>query len=312
LTFNLDGHDPAFAYITELVTDVWVLRDGTVFFRGRVGPTSDVIDEDQHVVQINVFDYKEWLGRQIIGPGATLTWVNKTPTQIITDSLTYINAHPPTAIRPAITLDATKLSTGLQNFETLVGTTMKDFLAAMVGFGWQVVPTSMTALSLKCISPFYYNLNSYFVMEYGGAVKKITRNLNTGAYANEVFVSGDMALPPVVSYSSDIATNTRGPLGIVVSDPSILTATALSGRAAQELQNRNIVAATWNVELKPGAWINEHDAFLGDIVRFVVNSGRININDQYRITDLSINISDDGDQHTVSITLVRPPFVPTS
>src|SRR6516164_1544636 len=62
LQFSLDGHDDAFAYITELQTDVWVLRDGVVFFRGRVGPTQDTITTEDHTVTVNVFDYREWLG----------------------------------------------------------------------------------------------------------------------------------------------------------------------------------------------------------------------------------------------------------
>jgi hypothetical protein len=310
LQFSLDGHDDAFAYITELQTDVWVLRDGVVFFRGRVGPTQDTITTEDHTVTVNVFDYREWLGRQVLASDAPLTWRGKTKTQIITDMLTYLNGQ--SGIKPTITLDNTKLDTNLTDFDVLVGTTIRDAVALMVGFGWQVIPTSMTALSLKAVSPFYYRLNSYFVMEYGGAVMGINRSLNTASYANEVFVTGDMSLTPVFSQSTDIATNPRGPLAVVLSDPSIVGSNALSSAAAADLQNYNVVAADWSVDLAPGAWINETDAWLGDICRFVARSGRLNVNDQYRITEMTVNLNDDGSGHQVSCALVRPPFVPSS
>lgn len=309
LQFILDGGDAAFQYIQELISDVWVWRGSQVFWRGRLGPSSDNIDENSHTVQLNAFDYREWLGRQILGPGAIISWVGKTRQQIINDCLTYMNGLP--GIKPTITLDATRLSTTTIDFDVLPGTTIKDLLAALTGFGWQVVPTSPTALSIIAVSPFYYRTNNYFVMEYGGAVAKVIRNLNTAAFANSVWVSGDMTLTPIMKDSSTIATDLMGRLGTVVSDPSIVKASSLTSRATQELSERDIIAADWKATLTAGAWINQSDAWLGDIVRFVVKSGRVNVNDMYRITEMEFAISDDGQDHQVDVTLVKPPYVPT-
>jgi hypothetical protein len=167
-------------------------------------------------------------------------------------------------------------------------------------------------LSLKAVSPFYYNLNSYFVMEYGGAVAKVQRQLDTANFANRIYYTGDMALTPVEKTSADIATDIRGPLGYVGSDPQITSANQLGDAANQELTGRDLIAANWTCSLAPGSWIGASDAWLGDIVRFVVAHGRINLNDQYRITEMDIALSDDGYNHDVTLKLVKPPYVPSS
>jgi hypothetical protein len=314
-SFILDGNDPVWQYITELITDVWLYRDNQVFYRGRVGPTADNIDEESNTVSINTFDYREWLGRQVLGPGARISWDQKPRSVIIQDILNYLNTQP--GIKPHFVLDSSRLSTTLNDFDILVGTTVKDALAAMTGFGWQAIPTYATPSSpgdviIRAVSPFYYVLNDYFVMEYGGVVSSLTRQLDTGNFANTVFVSGDMNLPPLVRNSSGLATDPRGPLGVVVSDPSIITTGGLSSRANQEITSRDTVMADWKCQLVDGGWINDKDAWLGDIVRFVVNSGRVNINDMYRITDFELALSDDGMGQKVGMTMVRPPYVPTT
>jgi hypothetical protein len=86
----------------------------------------------------------------------------------------------------------------------------------------------------------------------------------------------------------------------------------LSSRANQEITSRDTVMADWKCQLVDGGWINDKDAWLGDIVRFVVNSGRVNINDMYRITDFELALSDDGMGQKVGMTMVRPPYVPTT
>jgi hypothetical protein len=314
-SFVLDGRDPVWEWITELATDVWVYRNNKLFFRGRIGPTVDNLDEESNVVTGNAFDYREWLGRQILSPSAILSWVNVPRAQIIQDMLDDLDSQP--GIKPFIGLDASRLSTTPTNFDLLPGSTIKDAIAAMTGFGWQVVPSGSGFedpgnLDLKAVSPFYYVLNDYFVMEYGGVVAKISRQLNTAGFANTAFVSGDMALTvPEVRAKSDILTDKRGPLGVAVSDPQIIDQSALVSRANEEIAARDEVAASWKCELVKGAWINEDDAWLGDIVRFVVNDGRLKVNDFYRITDFDVALSDDGQDQAVSMTMTRPPFVPT-
>jgi hypothetical protein len=316
LSFVLDGRDPVWDWITELATDVWVYRNNKLFFRGRIGPTTDTLDEESNVTAGHAFDYREWLGRQILSPSAILSWVGVPRATIIQNMLDDLNAQP--GIKPFIGLDSSRLSTSLTNFDLLPGSTIKDAIALLTGFGWQVVPSGSGFedpgnLDLKAVSPFYYVLNDYFVMEYGGVVSKITRSLNTASFANTAFVSGDMALTvPEIRRASDIATDPRGPLGVAVSDPQIIDQGALISRANEEIASRDEIAASWKCELVKGAWINEDDAWLGDIVRFVVNDGRLKINDFYRITDFDVSLSDDGQDQSVSMTMTRPPYVPTT
>ncbi|HEX4503882.1 MAG TPA: hypothetical protein VH187_22375 [Scandinavium sp.] len=307
-TFTLNGNDTVFQYITELVTDVWVYRYGQLFWRGRIGATSDAIDEQSNVVTLNCFDYREWLGRQILGPGATLSWRAQTSAKVINDMLVWILGRP--GLQPQLTLDASGLPTSTINFDTLVGGTVKDVVASMNGFGWQVIPVSQLGLNLKAVSPFYYRRNDVFVMEYGGAVAQVARSLDTGNFADSVFASGDMALAPIVQDATGIATAPQGRIMAAASDPSIVDHSHLVAFANQQATNMQLVAAAWTCVLKKGVWINQADAWVGDIIKFIVKSGRININDNYRITQMDLTLSDDGADHQVNLTLVKPPFMP--
>jgi hypothetical protein len=310
--FSLDGNDAALSYITELVTDIWVYRNGALLFRGRVGSSTDTIDgeADTYDVAFNVFDYREWLGRQMLQPSHVWSWKTKTQAQILQDLITFcINGQ--SGIHPAITLDVSKMPASTVNFDTTPGTSVKEVIGTMAGFGWQVIPTSTLGLTLRAIPSFYYALNNKYVLQFGSTIRKLTRSFDTGGYANSTVYTGDMALAPVQSDATGIATMPQGRIGETVSDPSIVDSTHLTHAAQVEAARAQAVVPSWACELTPGAWKDATDAWIGDICRFIVQKGRINVNDQYRITDINIAINDDnaaqpGD--TVTATVVKPPL----
>jgi hypothetical protein len=314
LSFSLDGNDPALPFITELVTDIWVYLNGTLMFRGRIGSTTDTLDgqADTYTVQCNAFDYREWLGRQILQPSHVWSWSSVTHAKIIGDLFTYcVNGQ--SGIHPAFTLDTSRLATTLVNFNITPGTSVKETISTMTGFEWQVFPSSTAGLTLRAISQWYYNLNNSFVMEYGGSVDQVTRTLDTSQYANSTVYTGDMNLAPVQADASGIATLPQGRIGEVVSNSAIVDVTHLAKAASDEAARAQAVVPGWTCHLAPGSWQSPADAWLGDICKFYVKRGRLFVNDKYRITDIDIQVNDDSSKASdVTLTVAKPPFLPPS
>lgn len=313
-SFNLNGADPATQYIQELVTDAWVYRNGILINRYRIGSSQDVVDgeADTYDITFNCFDYKEWLARQLLYPGRVWSWRNVPQSKIVSDLVTLV-INGQSGIHPVVTVDTSKLPTSTVNFDTTVGTSIKEVLGVMPGFGWQVIPNSTMGITIKCISPWWYALNNHFVLNYGGTVKKITRGLDTGAFGNSAVYTGSMNLVPVQRDASGIGTALQGRLAITGSDPSIVDNAHLAQAAQNFATNSQNVVPSWACDLAAGAWTSPTDAWLGDICQFVVNKGRLNVNAQYRIIKVQININDDsptGD--AVSLTIAQPPYVPSS
>jgi hypothetical protein len=314
LTFTLDGHDDSLQYITELVTDVWVYHNNVLVNRYRIGPATDSIDgeADTYDISFTAFDYREWLKRQILSPAFVWSYRGVTEGYVIRDMITKI-VNNQAGIHPPITVDDSKLSTTAINFDSTVGTSINEAIAAMTGFGWQVIPNSTMGITLVAKTPMYYNLNNTFVLMYGATISKLTRTLDTGGYANSSIMTGDMNLAPVQSDASGIATMPMGRFGLTTSDPSIVDTSHLHTAAANNAVRDQNVVPTWSCDLAAGAWRDKSDAWIGDICQFIVKKGRININDKYRITDMTININDDSTKADgIQITVAKPATVPPS
>lgn len=312
-SFTLDGSDPALQYIQELVTDVWVYRNGLLLYRGRIGSTTDTLDgqADTYSVDVNTFDYREWLARQILQPSHTWSWRGVTQAKILQDLFAYCVNQP--GIKPTFTLDLSKMPTSTVNFDITVGTSVKETIGTMAGFGWQVFPDSQMGITLRAMSPWYYGLNSHFVMEYGGTVDQVTRSYDTSGYANTVVYTGDMNLAPVQADASGIATMPQGRIGEVASNPAITDKAHLQQAATNEATRAQNVVPSWQCHLASGIWQDSRNAWIGDICRFVVSKNRLVVNDQYRITDMDISIDDDSEMgDDVTLTIAKPPYVPSS
>jgi len=313
-TFQLDGNDPALEFIKELVTDVWAFRNGVLVFRGRIGSTTDTLDgqADTYTVAINCFDYREWLGRQVLQPSRKWSWRTVTQAKILNDMFAWcINGQ--TGLHPTFTVDTTQMPTSTVNYDVTAGTSMKEAIGVMSGFGWQVYPNSLKGITLKAISPWYYAINNEFVLEYGGTVDQITRSLDTAGYANSSVYTGDMKLPPIQSDAAGISTMPQGRLASIGSNPAIVTTKQLQQAAASDASRSQNVVPSWSCHLTPGTWLSPADAWLGDICRFYVWRNRLKVNDRYRITDIEVKIDDDSNRaDDVTITVAKPPYIPSS
>jgi hypothetical protein len=74
LTFGIDGRHREATGLDELTTDahvLWTSEEGVVWqlFRGRIGGSSDVIDEDSHRMSLTALDYRALLTRRRLYAG---------------------------------------------------------------------------------------------------------------------------------------------------------------------------------------------------------------------------------------------------
>lgn len=315
LQFTLLGSDPAAQYITELVTDAWVYRNGVLVDRYRIGSSQDDIDgeTDTYTIQFSCFDYREWMGRQLLQPGRIWSWRNVPQSKVVNDLISLVITGQ-SGIQPGpITVDTSKLPGGNINYDQTIGASVREAIGTLSGMGFQVIPNSTLGLTVRCISPWYYNLNNHFVLNFGGTISKVTRSFDTGAFADSAIYTGDMNLQPIQRDATGIASAPQGRLGITGSNPAIVDTAHLAAAATNFATISQNVVPTWTCQLAVGAWQSISDAWLGDICQFVVNKGRVNVNDQYRITDITITVSDDSETaDVVSLTLAKPPYVPSS
>lgn len=314
LALTLQQSDQALQYIQELVTDVWVYRNGRLLFRGRVGTTTDHIDGETntYTIDVNIFDYREWLARQFLQPSRVWSWRGKTQAQIIQDLFTYV-INGQSGIKPVWTIDTSKMPASTVNFDTTPGTSVKDVIGTLPSVGWRVFPNSSLGVTLRAISPWYYNLNHTFVAEFGSTLDKVDRTYDTSGFADSVIYTGDMNLAPIQSDAANISTAPQGRLGAVQSNPAIVDKAHLQSAANSAATNSQNVVPTWQCHMKPGIWVDDTTCWTGDICQFIVKKGRLNINDQYRITDITINVSDDaalGDD--ITLTFAKPAYIPPS
>jgi hypothetical protein len=121
-----------------------------------------------------------------------------------------------------------------------------------------------------------------------------------------------MNLAPVQGDAAGIATMLQGRLGNVLSNSAITDTAHLQQAANAAAANALAVSPTWQCELAANVWNDMSNAWIGDICKFMVKKGRLNINDSYRITDINIDINDDSEvgSDTVTLTVVKPASPP--
>jgi hypothetical protein len=86
-TFTVLGTSDEAQLLEELITDVWVYRDGVSLFRGRVTKTTDTLNASGlHTVAVEAHDYRSVLDRRIAYTDRT--WTSAGQAQTVWDALT--------------------------------------------------------------------------------------------------------------------------------------------------------------------------------------------------------------------------------
>jgi hypothetical protein len=313
--FTLNGRHPQAAELDELATDVHVLwtppSGGSTrnLYRGRVGATSDMLNADSHQVQVATLDYRAVLARRILWSDSQLTWTATDQADIARGLLAQTQGRP----GGALGIDPGTRLTGVTRDRTYeagdsIGERIAELGEVLDGFEWAIEPTSASGLALEI---FYSQrgVNRGVVLEHGGAVSTVTRNVDPGSYANAIRMTGDSsaATPPtpVELAAADITTVAQGRWDKAFGEHSIETQAALNARAEWQLAEAQVVTPSYSLGLRPGAWEGPGHIWVGDTVRLVIYSGRLQVDTSLRVHELGVDIGDDGTE-AVSLTVGRP------
>lgn len=79
----------------------------------------------------------------------------------------------------------------------------------------------------------------------------------------------------------------------------------LDQKAAGDLAYYGVLQPTYTLGLRPGAY-SLGNPNMGDVVPLMIQTGRLNVNNQVRVVGIDYDIGDDG-QEDVILTVGRPP-----
>ena len=335
-TFTISGRSPQVPDIGELYTDLRCYRwnDNTgrddLLFRGRIGQTQDTLSVDVHTVSVTALDYRAMLSRRVIP--YWLFWTQVEQLQIAEDLVNHANTLNFYWTPPPF---GTNGSLGIQPFggrlnpdSTPLGTAAVTMLRDRTYQGGETVGEMVDNLS-NCLGGFEWEIGAdlqarfwypqrgvtveNWVAEYGSTVASLTRTVNSSTYANWVRVTGkalDPALPPMFStaYQTNLSDPGQTPWGIWQSPgsyPDISDQTTLDQQAAGLLATTALLEPSYVLDLMPGTW-NPSECWLGDTVRVVINSGRLAVDNAFRVQTVAFDISDDGTEVHATLTLGTP------
>jgi hypothetical protein len=173
------------------------------------------------------------------------------------------------------------------------------------GFDWDLTLTGVGSWRFDMWMP-YRGRATNKVYEYrSDNIQALTRQTDPSGYANSTYLTGDssVSLTPVLAEATDIATRPEGRWETSIGT-SILTQSALASRSAFYLANAEVVTPAYGLQLKKGEWRGPNDVWIGDFVTLRIKSGRLNVNQAYRVMELDIDLGESGDE-TVTLTLNR-------
>lgn len=295
-SFTIDGQHPQALLISELETDLIVYDDaGTKRFRGRLGTSGDQVAASGHQASFSAVDYRGFMGRRILWPGSTTTFtaVDQAliPWVLISDSQGLPGGNL------GITEGVGNPTGVIRTFTFAVGSKLSDLFSQVAnvtnGFDYEIDPN-------LALNVFYPQRGSatQSVLEYGGTVLSFARTLDTSKFANAVRYSGESSLTPVTAVASSFSA--AGRWESQVGDTSVLDQPTLTLKANQELATDEVPQPSYSMVLRDGWWSPEV-LWLGDSAPIVLKSGRMNVISTQRLTQVDLDLGDDGGK-TVTLT----------
>jgi hypothetical protein len=313
LEFSIDGrHDEALE-IEELVTDVHAWRDGVRLFRGRVAPTADDLDGTKHDLKVSVGDYRNVLERRLLFEGdgilsstyvadaGDVAWLLLQTTQGRTAGDLGITAGTPHPI--GLTMASTTFSAGQSITKAI------DLFAntdpATTGFEWEIDPELRLVLYPHGTGEGVGRARGRtlgVVVDYKGLAEKVSRKVDPSRYADVIRASGASGVTPATRAAADLATRPEGRWEAQIGHTDAKTAAGLGKLADADLAEGLTIRPSYSVTLRPNRWEGPAHLWLGDTVTLRVRSGRLDVLDDLRVEELSVDVDDDENE-IVTLTL---------
>jgi hypothetical protein len=293
--WTLPGRHPQTAMIDELETDLVVARDGVALFRGRISASGDTLSPNVHTCTFNAVDYRGLLARRVVWPGSQTSFDQVDQAAIAAKLINDSQALGTLGIAAA------PAATGVRRDRTYdLGSTIADLIGSLGraanGFDWDISPT----LALRVFYPQRGVVTAMFVAEYGRNVSDVNRTVASGDFANAVRFSGKDEVP---SATRVIVPGIEGRWERQLGNPDLTTAAAINEQADGAIATVSAITPSYSITLTPGVWA-PGVVWLGDTIRLLIRSGRLDVDTTARVVGASIDIGENGEE-TVSLQLAR-------
>jgi hypothetical protein len=297
----LDGTSDEASILEDLITDLWVYRDGAALFRGRmVGPTTDTIIGGKHDTKTTFVDYRGVLGRRQLYADknwttieqATVVWdlVSDTQGQAGGNIGIVQNTFPSAWAATGVTRTA-RFKAGDYLWDSI-----KKLGAMNGGFDFDI--------DMNLLAYLYYpqrGVDNGVVLDYGGVVTELpSRTFDPGQYANALRQSGATGVTPTITTAPDIASAPEGRWDAAFGDTALTTTQMVADTAAVNLATASAPLPSWSLKLARGAWGGPGHFWLGDYVVSTVNHGRLDETEKVRVYEIDITL-DENDAEDVTV-----------
>lgn len=288
VSWTIPGRHPQTALIDEMETDLVVARDGVAIFRGRINTSDDTLSENVHTCTFSATDYRGLLDRRIIWPGSTIQFTQADQAAIVRQLITETQGLG------SLGIDVSgAANTGVKRDRTYeVGAEVGDLIGnlgrVINGFDWDISPT----LALRIWYPARGSTVPNFVAEHGRNVWALRRTVSSTDFANAIRYSGDEAIPAATRV---VTPGPEGRWERQYGDPDIKTAATLAETADGAIFAVSTIEPSYAVTLRQGTW-SPGLVWLGDVIRLVARSGRLDVNTTSRVVGVEIDLGESGEE----------------
>lgn len=306
--FKVLGSSPAAMAITELASDLHLIRDRVYLDRMRIGPSTDTLDASRDDAEFHALNYRDLLARRRLYDDSTLTYTGVDRAQLVWQLIQQTQGRSGGQL--GITQGNTPtLGVTTQTFSAgdAIGEQIQNLSAvqAPAGFDWDITPVSPSALNLDVWAQRGYDRN--VLLLWGGKlIKTISREADPSTYANGIRQTGADGLTAEIREASDLATRPEGRWDATFGDTTLATQPAVADRATWQLAQSEVIQPTYTLTLTTGAWQGPGHIWLGDTVRLVIPSGRLRVDTPIRVYAIQVDLDAAGNE-TVQLTLGGPP-----
>lgn len=292
-SFTLDGYDQTAVFAEEMVSDLLVYRDKILMFRGRIGASSDDIDEenDTYRVQFAAADYRQFLTdcrftneplTYTADSKAEIAWALITHTQGLPGGNLGISNHAETM--PSVTDRA------YEEFKS-IGEALTELGQTINGFEWEIsadMKFNLWAGERGAVKDF--------VAHAGNSIGKVNRAVVPADYRNVYRGQGDPDVTAVYeAVVADVATRPEGRIEAVHVDRDLKENDTVEERLEHLLDVAQVLQPNYSVTLAPGIW-DPDVAWLGDTTGVVIQRGRLNVDTAERVEEVTVTIDDNDDE----------------
>ena len=300
VSVDTDGRSSHVGSIGDFNTDLFVSRDGQRLHRGVIVP-SDTVDGDGHTTTLASYDYRWRLGSRTILDTLDFDQVDQETIGwgVIDHLQAQVGGNLGIVRNPA--RDVSKLRDRTYEPGDNAAQRLDELGRVRDSHDWEIGPDLVFRTW-----PNGRGRQGVTTLILGGNVDRAERQADVGTFANAVRVTGDDTTVPAVALADDLASTSRLRWDTNISASSTTRQSSVDSHAAGQVIQRSKVAAGWKVTLSSGWWAPER-LWLGDTIRLIVRSGRLDVDTTVRVVEVSVDVDLTSGAETVSASLDAPP-----